>query len=170
MARALELAAEAMAASEVPVGAIVVSEQGDLLGEGFNQPILSNDPTAHAEIVALRHAARTRANYRLTGCTLYVTIEPCTMCVGAAIHARIATLVFGAREIIDPSLPANPAVRVTLRSIHAGVRAKLLGERELGGVNVNRDNPRSRQLSVLKPQVSEPADTENAQRAARAGP
>ncbi len=98
MARALELAAEAMAASEVPVGAIVVSEQGDLLGEGFNQPILSNDPTAHAEIVALRRAARTRANYRLTGCTLYVTIEPCTMCVGAAIHARIATLVFGARE------------------------------------------------------------------------
>ncbi len=98
MARALELAADAMAADEVPVGALVVSEKGELLGEGFNQPILSNDPTAHAEIVALRRAAQTQANYRLTGCTLYVTIEPCTMCVGAAIHARIATLVFGARE------------------------------------------------------------------------
>ncbi len=110
MARALELAADAMAADEVPVGALVVSEQGVLLGEGFNQPILSNDPTAHAEIVALRRAAQTQANYRLTGCTLYVTIEPCTMCVGAAVHARIATLVLGAREPKAGAVFSHPEV------------------------------------------------------------
>ena len=97
MARALELAAEAGAADEVPVGALVV--QGDtVIGEGYNQPISGCDPTAHAEIVALRQAAATLGNYRLTGCDLYVTIEPCTMCVGAMIHARIQRICFGAKE------------------------------------------------------------------------
>lgn len=97
MRRALECAGLAAAAGEVPVGAVVV-RGGEIVGEGFNQPIGSNDPTAHAEIVALRAAARTLGNYRLTGATLYVTIEPCTMCTGALIHARVASLVFGARE------------------------------------------------------------------------
>ena len=97
MGRALELAAEAARAGEVPVGAVLVRD-GQVLGEGFNQPISSNDPTAHAEIVALRDASRRVGNYRLSGSTLYVSIEPCTMCVGAMIHARVSTLVFGARE------------------------------------------------------------------------
>jgi tRNA(adenine34) deaminase len=97
MQRALWWAEQAAGAGEVPVGAIVVSD-GEVIGEGANQPIGSHDPTAHAEIVALRAAARRVGNYRLPGATLYVTIEPCTMCAGALIHARIGTLVFGARE------------------------------------------------------------------------
>jgi tRNA(adenine34) deaminase len=97
MRRALEWAERAGAAGEVPIGAIVVRD-GEVLGEGANQPIGCRDPTAHAEIVALRAAARQVGNYRLTGATVYVTIEPCTMCAGALIHARIDTLVFGARE------------------------------------------------------------------------
>lgn len=97
MSRALELAKMAESRGEVPVGAVLVREES-IVGEGFNQPISANDPTAHAEIVAIRHAAETLANYRLPGTTLYVTIEPCTMCVGALIHARVETLVFGARE------------------------------------------------------------------------
>lgn len=98
MQQALDLAAHAAAEGEVPVGAVVVSAEGELLGSGFNQPILSHDPTAHAEVMALRAAALSVGNYRLPGCTLYVTIEPCTMCVGAMVHARIAHLVFGAPE------------------------------------------------------------------------
>ncbi|MGB4246867.1 MAG: tRNA adenosine(34) deaminase TadA [Pseudohongiellaceae bacterium] len=98
MQHALDLAAHAAAEGEVPVGAVVVSAEGELLGSGFNQPILSHDPTAHAEVMALRAAALSVGNYRLPGCTLYVTIEPCTMCVGAMVHARIAHLVFGAPE------------------------------------------------------------------------
>lgn len=97
MRRALELADLAEQAGEVPVGAVIVRD-GEMLGEGFNQPISSHDPTGHAEIVALRAAARHQQNYRLPGATLYVTIEPCTMCVGAMIHARIARVVFGAPE------------------------------------------------------------------------
>ena len=84
-------------ASEVPIGAIVTLG-GDVIGRGFNQPIGSRDPTAHAEIVAIREAARHLDNYRLTGATLVVTIEPCLMCVGALVHARIGTLVYGAAE------------------------------------------------------------------------
>lgn len=98
MTQALALAEQAAAVGEVPVGAVVVSAQGELLGSGFNQPIRSHDPSAHAEIMALRDAAARCANYRLPGCTLYVTIEPCTMCVGAMVHARIAKLVYGAPE------------------------------------------------------------------------
>lgn len=97
MARALELAKQGQALGEVPVGAIIVKD-GQIIGEGFNQPISSHDPTAHAEIVALRDAALRIENYRLIDCTLYVTIEPCTMCAGSLIHARIKRLVFGATE------------------------------------------------------------------------
>jgi len=98
MQQALALAREAAAHGEVPVGAVLVSAAGELLGSGFNHPIVSHDPTAHAEIVALRMAARNQQNYRLPGSTLYVTIEPCTMCVGAMIHARVTRVVFGASE------------------------------------------------------------------------
>ena len=97
MAAALEEAARAREAGEVPIGAIVALD-GDVIGRGFNQPISSGDPTAHAEIVAIRDAARRAGNYRLTGATLCVTIEPCLMCVGALVHARIGTLVYGAAE------------------------------------------------------------------------
>ncbi|HEX6162538.1 MAG TPA: tRNA adenosine(34) deaminase TadA [Vicinamibacterales bacterium] len=97
MRMALEQARAAGANGEVPVGAVAVLD-GRVIGEGFNQPISSNDPTAHAEIVALRAAARTVGNYRLTNATMYVTVEPCLMCVGAMVHARIATVVFGAAE------------------------------------------------------------------------
>ena len=97
MARALALAADAEAQGEVPVGAVVVID-GDVVGEGFNQPIASGDPTAHAEIVAMRQAAARMKNYRLSGATLVVTVEPCLMCVGAMIHARIGTVVYGAPE------------------------------------------------------------------------
>lgn len=82
---------------EVPVGAVVVVD-GQIIGRGSNQPIATSDPTAHAEIVALRDAARHVGNYRLTGATVYVTVEPCAMCAGALVHARIATLVFGTLE------------------------------------------------------------------------
>jgi tRNA(adenine34) deaminase len=97
MNKALSLAAEAAECGEVPVGALVVSE-GVCIGQSFNAPISRVDPTAHAEISALRAAAKEVGNYRLPGATLYVTIEPCMMCAGALIHARIKRLVFGARE------------------------------------------------------------------------
>jgi tRNA(adenine34) deaminase len=97
MRAALEQGVEARERGEVPVGAVVALD-GAILGRGFNQPIGTHDPTAHAEIVALREAGKRAGNYRLTGATLYVTIEPCQMCVGAMIHARIARLVYGARE------------------------------------------------------------------------
>jgi len=97
MRYALNRAIEAGERGEVPVGAIVVVD-GDVIAEGFNQPIAKNDPTAHAEIVAIRRAAAELGNYRLTGASLYVTIEPCQMCVGAMTHARIARLIYGAQE------------------------------------------------------------------------
>src|SRR5262245_16202241 len=95
---ALEEAITAESEDEVPVGAIVVSRNGDVIGRGHNHPISADDPTAHAEIMAIRDASRTVANYRLTGCTLYCTIEPCSMCAGAIIHARIERVVFGASD------------------------------------------------------------------------
>lgn len=97
MGAALDEARRARDAGEVPIGAVLVID-GAIVGRGFNQPISAGDPTAHAEIVAIREAARTAGNYRLTGATLYVTIEPCLMCVGAIVHARVGTLVFGATE------------------------------------------------------------------------
>ena len=97
MREALGLAGEAARAGEVPVGAVVVKD-GRILGRGYNRPISSCDPTAHAEIVALREAAAAAGNYRLPGCELYVTLEPCAMCVGAMVHARIARVHFGATD------------------------------------------------------------------------
>jgi tRNA(adenine34) deaminase len=97
MHRALELARRAQEEGEVPVGSVVVRE-GKVIGEGWNRPISAADPTAHAEIQAMRAAARATGNYRLTGATLYVTLEPCDMCVGAMFHARIARVVFGATD------------------------------------------------------------------------
>lgn len=97
MAAALDLAREAASLDEVPVGAVVVKE-GEIVGRGFNQPIGRHDPTAHAEVMALRDAAARLGNYRLPGCTLYVTLEPCAMCIGAIFHARIGRVVFGARD------------------------------------------------------------------------
>lgn len=97
MQAALRLAREGGSLGEVPVGAVVVKD-GEILGRGYNAPVSRQDPTAHAEIVALRDAAHQLGNYRLPGCVLYVTLEPCAMCAGAIIHARISRLVFGARD------------------------------------------------------------------------
>jgi tRNA(adenine34) deaminase len=97
MRAAIEQAHEARRRGEVPIGAVVVVD-GEVVGAGFNRPIGDSDPTAHAEIVALREAARRAGNYRLTDATLYVTVEPCLMCVGAMVHARIGTLVYGTAE------------------------------------------------------------------------
>jgi tRNA(adenine34) deaminase len=97
MRHALELARRAQAEGEVPVGAVVVLEE-KVIGEGWNRPISASDPTAHAEIQAMRAAASTRKNYRLIGTTLYVTLEPCAMCVGAMFHARVRRVVFGAAD------------------------------------------------------------------------
>lgn len=97
MREALALAREAGAADEVPVGALVVRD-GEVLGRGFNRPIGGHDPTAHAEVMAMRDAAQRLGNYRLVDCTLYVTLEPCVMCAGAIMLARIARVVFGAAD------------------------------------------------------------------------
>jgi tRNA(adenine34) deaminase len=113
MQHALALADEAEALGEVPVGAVLVRD-GEVIGEGFNRPISAADPTAHAEIVALRAAAENTGNYRLVGSTLYVTIEPCAMCVGAIIHARVERLVYGAPE------PRAGAVESQLKLLDAG--------------------------------------------------
>jgi tRNA(adenine34) deaminase len=98
MRRALDLARQAAANGEVPVGALLVAS-GTVLGSGYNSPISQADPTAHAEIAALREAARAAGNYRLQDATLYVTLEPCIMCAGAIVHARVRRLVFGARDL-----------------------------------------------------------------------
>lgn len=97
MQRALELAQQAEVAGEVPVGAVIVKDN-EIVAEGFNQPISTADPTAHAEIIAMRAAAKVLNNYRLNDCTLYVTLEPCSMCAGAMVHARVKRLVFGADD------------------------------------------------------------------------
>lgn len=97
MREALALARQAEAAGEVPVGAVVVKD-GEIVGRGFNSPISRHDPSAHAEMAALRDAAQRLGNYRLVGCELYVTLEPCVMCVGALFHARIARVIYGARD------------------------------------------------------------------------
>jgi len=95
---ALEEARKAEAQGEVPVGAVIVDAAGNVIARGFNQPISTHDPTAHAEIVAMREAARIVGNYRLTGLTLYCTMEPCVMCAGAIVHARIQRLIYGAAD------------------------------------------------------------------------
>jgi tRNA(adenine34) deaminase len=133
MRQALAQADLAGAAGEVPVGAVVVLD-GRVLGAGHNQPIAATDPTAHAEVVALRSAATATGNYRLTGATLYVTVEPCLMCVGAMIHARIGTLVYGTSEpkagAIDSTQRAHehPALNHRM-TVVAGVLAAECGQR-----------------------------------------
>jgi tRNA(adenine34) deaminase len=119
MREALAEALKAEAAGEVPIGAVVVSGT-EIVGRGYNRPITSADPTAHAEVVALREAARALGNYRLTGSRLYVTVEPCLMCVGAIVHARVGTLVFGAPE------PKAGAVRSGLAALnHASLNHRV---------------------------------------------
>lgn len=113
MQRALELAEAAARAGEVPVGAVVVGPDGTVLGEAGNAPIGLSDPSAHAEMLALREAARRVGNYRLPGTTLYVTLEPCPMCAGAIVHARVARLVFAAA---DPKTGACGSVFDLVRS------------------------------------------------------
>jgi tRNA(adenine34) deaminase len=130
MQLALGQALAAEAAGEVPVGAVVMSPEGELIGEGNNQVIRLSDPTAHAEIVAMRAAASRLGNYRLTGCTLVCTLEPCPMCAGAMIHARLGRLVYGAR---DPKAGADGSVMNVLThsalnhriDVHRGVREDL---------------------------------------------
>ena len=128
MELALELAQQARLVGEVPVGALLVLD-GEVIGKGWNQPISRHDPTAHAEIVALREAAQTVGNYRLPETVLYVTLEPCVMCVGAVIHARVRRLVFGAHE------PRSGAVSSTFSLLQSDkhnhsieVRSGVLGE------------------------------------------
>lgn len=123
MKRALDLARRASQAGEVPVGALLVRD-GEWLGEGWNQPIGACDPTAHAEMLALRAAAARAGNYRLAGSTLYVTLEPCAMCAGALVHARVARVVFGAA---DPRAGAAGSVFDLLRSSALNHRAEVAG-------------------------------------------
>jgi tRNA(adenine34) deaminase len=123
MVRALELASQAASKDEVPVGAVVVLN-GKEIGAGFNAPISGCDPTAHAEIRALRDAAARVGNYRLAGATLYVTLEPCTMCVGAIVHSRISRLVYGAAE---PKAGAVESARRTLEEPHLNWRVEVTG-------------------------------------------
>jgi len=106
MEQALLLAQQAYSCDEVPVGAVVVVD-GSIVGEGWNRPVSSCDPTAHAELVALRDAALRLGNYRLSNATLYVTIEPCTMCAGALVHARVKRLVYGAKEPKSGAVDSN---------------------------------------------------------------
>ena len=120
MNRALKLAEQAATAGEVPVGAVVVLD-GKEIGTGFNAPISGCDPTAHAEIRALRDAARRIGNYRLPGATLYVTLEPCTMCVGAIVHSRVSRLVYGTAE---PKAGAVESARRTLDEEHLNWRVE----------------------------------------------
>jgi len=152
MQRALELACYAAAQGEVPVGAIVVLD-GKEVGAGYNAPISACDPTAHAEIRALRDAAARVGNYRLSGATLYVTLEPCTMCVGATVHSRISRLVYGATE---PKGGAVQSVRATLEEPHfnwnvevtGGVLAVQSGQLLSGFFAARREQKRrARQLS-----------------------
>ena len=119
MSRALELARRAEQEGEVPLGAVVVMNE-EVVGEGWNRPIAAVDPTAHAEIQALRAAAKKLGNYRLTGAELYVTLEPCDMCVGAMFHARIARVVFGATD------PKKQVLKNQVR-IEGGVLAQECG-------------------------------------------
>ena len=127
MQRALELAREAETAGEVPVGAVVVLN-GKIAGEGFNSPISSVDPTAHAECLALRDASKYCGNYRLPGSTLYVTLEPCLMCLGAMVHARVERLVYGAAEpksgMVESNLKGTELVGLNHRiQVSSGVLA-----------------------------------------------
>lgn len=123
MGVALALARQAATLDEVPVGAIVVKD-GEIVGRGFNQPISRHDPTAHAEVMALRDAAQRLGNYRLPGTTLYVTLEPCAMCIGAIFHARVSRVVFGAH---DPKTGAAGSVIDLFAETRLNHHADVLG-------------------------------------------
>lgn len=123
MREALLLARDAWSAGEVPVGAVVVKDS-EIIGRGFNQPISGHDPSAHAEIQALRDAAARLGNYRLPGCELFVTLEPCTMCAGAIMHARIARVVYGAR---DPKTGAHGSVLDLFAEPRLNFHAQIVG-------------------------------------------
>jgi len=155
MRLALEQASRARELGEVPVGAVVLDEGGAVIGAGFNRTIIDSDPTAHAEIVALRQAAQALGNYRLPGARLYVTLEPCTMCMGAMLHARLGRVVYGAR---DPKTGACGGVisvhdNATLNH-HTAVQGGLL-EQECG--DLLRDFFRARRQSARLRRAS-PAD------------
>jgi tRNA(adenine34) deaminase len=124
MGRALQLAAEAARHDDVPVGAVVVSPSGEVVGEGANEREAGGDPTAHAEVLALRAAARRTGSWRLEGCTLVVTLEPCPMCAGALMLARVATVVLGAW---DPKLGACGSVWDVVRDRRATHRVEVVG-------------------------------------------
>ncbi|MEA3411296.1 MAG: tRNA adenosine(34) deaminase TadA [Pseudomonadota bacterium] len=131
MRQALALAGHAASEGEVPVGAVVVRD-GKRIGEGWNHPVALHDPTAHAEVLALRDAGNVAGNYRLPECTLYVTLEPCPMCIGAMIHARVQRLVFGA---FDPKSGAAGSVFSLADSPRLNHRIEVIGgvlERECG--------------------------------------
>ena len=157
MLLALDEATKAREAGEVPVGAVIVKE-GAVIARGFNQPISCNDPSHHAEIAALRAASEALGNYRLPGCTLYVTLEPCVMCAGAMMHARIARVVFGAS---DPKTGACGSVlnlfANTQLNHHATVEGGVLAE-ECGTMlseffAARRQQSRLEQLSIEQSQV-----------------
>ena len=147
MRQAMELAREAASCGEVPVGALVVRD-GEIVGRGFNAPISRHDPTAHAEVMALRDAAAKLGNYRLPGCTLYVTLEPCAMCAGAIMHARIARVVYGAR---DAKTGVNGSVLDLFAeerlNHHADIEGGVLAE-ECGGLLSSFFAARRRQTQV----------------------
>ncbi len=124
MAHALTLGQEAARQGEVPVGAVLVAVDGTVIGEAFNRPVAACDPTAHAEILALRQAAARIGNYRLLDSTLYVTLEPCPMCAGALVHARVGRVVFGAA---DPRAGAAGTVFNLLQSAHLNHRTEVKG-------------------------------------------
>lgn len=128
MRAALDLALQAAACGEVPVGAVLVRD-GEILGRGYNQPIGLHDPSAHAEVMAMRDAASRAGNYRLPGSTLYVTLEPCLMCVGAIMHARVAQVIFGASDLKTGA--AGSVVNLFAESRlnhHASARGGLLAD------------------------------------------
>ncbi len=133
MRLAIQEAKNAALNNEVPVGAVVIDSHGDLIATGFNKTISNNDPTAHAEIIALRKACTAKTNYRLPGASLYVTLEPCVMCIGAIMHARISRVVYGAQ---DPktgaceSVLAIPSIKELNHQtrLHSGVMADQCSE------------------------------------------
>ncbi|PIE24914.1 MAG: tRNA adenosine(34) deaminase TadA [Neptuniibacter caesariensis] len=152
MRYALSLADKAEQLNEVPVGAVVVLA-GEVIGEGWNHPITGQDPTAHAEIMALQSAARAVGNYRLVGADLYVTIEPCTMCAGAIVHARINRLIYGATELKSGAVESNcqlfkqPWVNHQV-DVTSGVLAKVCGDKISAFFQRRRDEKRAIRLAA----------------------
>jgi tRNA(adenine34) deaminase len=144
MQRALGQAREAWRAGEVPVGAVVVDGQGQVVGEGYNRTIIDADPTAHAEIIALREAARRLSNYRLPGLTMYVTLEPCVMCVGAILHTRLARVCYGTTDpktgACGSVLDVGAVVQLNHHtSFHGGILADACGDMLRGFFRARRN-------------------------------